>query len=68
MHTAEEYRQYAQECMEGARIATSDAVRMQFIELAKLWLTAAIQAERRGNGKTTWPTRVDDTTSLEPSD
>ena len=66
MHTAAEYRQYAQECMDSARIATSDATRMQFLELAKLWLTAAVHAETKGNGKTTWPKT--DGATLEPPD
>lgn len=34
MNTAAEYRKYAQECKDGARLATSDAARMQFLELA----------------------------------
>jgi hypothetical protein len=45
MHTPAEYRQYAQECMDSARTERSDATRMQFLELAKLWLTAAVKAE-----------------------
>jgi hypothetical protein len=55
MSSASEYRQYAQECMDSARIATSDAARMQFLELAKLWLGAATQMDSRTNGKTIWP-------------
>jgi hypothetical protein len=56
MHTAAEYREYAQECMESARSATSDDVRTQFLELAKLWLAAATQLElRKGDGATIWP-------------
>jgi hypothetical protein len=42
--TAKEYRRYAQECIESAREAKSDPVRKQFLDLAKLWMTAA---ERR---------------------
>jgi hypothetical protein len=54
VHTAAEYRQYAQECIDSARSATSDAMRTQFLELAQLWLTAAVQAElRKGDGSTT---------------
>jgi hypothetical protein len=54
VHTADEYRQYAQECIDSARSATSDAMQTQFLELAQLWLTAAVQAElRKGNGGTT---------------
>lgn len=56
MHTASEYRQYAQECMDSARIATTEAVRRQFLELAQLWLATAVHAELKANGKTTWPT------------
>jgi hypothetical protein len=41
--------------MDSARIATSEAVRTQFLELAQLWLAAAIRAELRADGKTTWP-------------
>jgi hypothetical protein len=55
MHTAAEYRQCAQECMDSARIATSEAARTQFLELAQLWLAAAAQVELRANGKTIWP-------------
>jgi len=46
--TADEYRQYAQECYESARIATSQAVRMQFVELAQLWLKAAQMMDDSG--------------------
>ena len=45
MTTAIEYRQYARECMESARDATSEPVRNQFLELAKLWLTAAARTD-----------------------
>lgn len=55
MHTAAEYRKYAQECIDSARSANSDAVRTQFLELAQLWLAAAAQLElRKGDGETTW--------------
>jgi hypothetical protein len=66
MHTPAEYRQYAEECMDSARVATADATRMQFLELAKLWLTAAVKAESMANGKSTWPKT--DGTSPKPSD
>ena len=39
-----------------ARIASSEATRTQFLELAQLWLAAAVQVDLRANGKTTWPT------------
>jgi hypothetical protein len=47
MTTATEYRQYARECMDSARDATSAPVRDQFLELAKLWLTAAVRMDTR---------------------
>jgi hypothetical protein len=54
VHTADEYRQYDQECIDSARSATSDAMQTQFLELAQLWLTAAAQVELlKGNGRTT---------------
>jgi hypothetical protein len=40
--------------MDSARIASSEATRTQFLELAKLWLAAAVQVDLRANGKTTW--------------
>jgi hypothetical protein len=41
MATAANYRQFAQECIESARGSTSDIVRQQFLDIAKLWLIAA---------------------------
>lgn len=45
MATASEYRQYARECVDSARDATTDPARDQFLELAKLWLTAAARMD-----------------------
>jgi hypothetical protein len=45
-----------QECMDGARTATSDAARTKFLELTKLCLRAATRANLRTDGKTSWPT------------
>jgi hypothetical protein len=60
MTTANEYRQYARECTDSARDATSEPARHQFLEIARLWLTAAgrmdarpvssIQTNSKGNG------------------
>ena len=47
MTTAKDYRQYAQECIESARQATSESVRKQFLDLAKLWMTAADRMDSR---------------------
>jgi len=46
MTTAAEYRQYARECIESAHAAPPGPVREQFVELAKLWTTAALLRER----------------------
>jgi hypothetical protein len=43
--TATDYRIYARECIESARAATSEEVRKQFLDLAKLWMTAAEKAD-----------------------
>jgi hypothetical protein len=45
MSTSIEYRQYADECLQSARIATSEEVRKQFLELARMWMTAAQQMD-----------------------
>jgi|HubBroStandDraft_5_1064220.scaffolds.fasta_scaffold1068886_1 hypothetical protein len=54
--TANEYREYAEECMGWAKIARSDKERVSFIEMAKTWLQAAALADRSdapsGNGAT----------------
>lgn len=47
MTTAKHYRQFAQECIESAREATSESIRKQFLDLAKLWMTAADQIDAR---------------------
>lgn len=62
MQTAVEYRKYAQECIESARHASSDAVRIQFLELAKLWLAAATQLELRKKRR-----RQDDLVGIRPT-
>jgi hypothetical protein len=54
MRTAAEYRKYAQECMDSARVATSDTARVQFLELAQLWLSTATQIERKADFKAAW--------------
>ena len=45
MADANEYRQYAAECLESARTATTEDVRKHFLELAKMWMTAAQQLD-----------------------
>jgi hypothetical protein len=65
LNTPTAYRQYAQECMDSARVATSNAARIQFLELAQLWMAAATQMDLRANGETALP--KGDGLSLEPS-
>jgi hypothetical protein len=38
---SDEYRQFALECIEGARTSRSAEQRKQLLELAKAWMTAA---------------------------
>jgi hypothetical protein len=45
MTTAKEYRDYAAECMEWAKTATTDADREIFLQMAASWLKAASLAE-----------------------
>ena len=45
MSKQEEYRQYAKEAMDSARTAPSDNVRKLFLDLAKMWMTAAQVAD-----------------------
>ena len=41
MSKTDEYRQFANDCIVWARIATSDDQREQFLELAKQWMSDA---------------------------
>ena len=41
MSKTDEYRQFANDCIVWARIATSDDQREQFLELAKKWMNDA---------------------------
>ena len=45
MADANEYRQYADECLESARTAMTEDVRRHFLDLAKMWMTAAQQLD-----------------------
>jgi hypothetical protein len=45
--TSDDFRRYAGECLESAKHATDDIVRKRFLELAKLWMTAASQLDGR---------------------
>jgi hypothetical protein len=43
MTTPDDFRRYAGECIESARTATDDISRKRFLELARMWMTAAQQ-------------------------
>jgi hypothetical protein len=43
MTTPEQYRQFADECMQAAREAKTDAERKVFLDMAKSWTKAAAQ-------------------------
>jgi hypothetical protein len=43
--TSAEYRKFADECVASARTATTDDVRKHFLDLAKMWMTAAQQID-----------------------
>ena len=47
MSKTDEYRQFANDCVVWARIATSDDQREQFLELAKEWMSDAESVEHR---------------------
>jgi hypothetical protein len=49
---ANEYREYAAECLEWAATAKSDREREIFLQMANAWLGAAFCAEFRNNRRT----------------
>jgi hypothetical protein len=47
MSKADEFRQFASDCIMWARTATSDDEREQFLELAKMWMSDAGSIDQR---------------------
>jgi hypothetical protein len=45
MATADEYHQYARECLETAAKATTENQRKQFMDMAHAWTLAALRLE-----------------------
>ena len=41
MHTAKQYRKFAEECFEWAAKASTDANRASYLSIAQIWLQAA---------------------------
>ncbi len=60
MSIVDEYREYAAECLKWAKVAKSECQRDTYLEMASVWLQAAIIADKRnidsdqisGRGKT----------------
>ena len=46
MSSAEEYREFAEECLGWARTARSDRERRIFLQMAEVWLEAAARSEK----------------------
>jgi hypothetical protein len=45
MFRADDFRQYADECMEYARVSKPEKIRKHFLDMAKSWILAATQLE-----------------------
>jgi hypothetical protein len=45
MFSQDQFREFASECIASARSATSERERQQYLEMAKIWMTAAQQLE-----------------------
>jgi hypothetical protein len=45
MFSQDQFREFANECIASARNATSERERQQFLDMAKVWMTAAQQLE-----------------------
>jgi hypothetical protein len=45
MESAQQFREYAKECMEWAETAETEAERDTLLEMAKAWMAAALVAE-----------------------
>jgi hypothetical protein len=48
MSTANEYRQFAEECLRAARSATTEQEKKAFLDMAQLWIQAAAQVAAGG--------------------
>jgi hypothetical protein len=63
MTTAEEYRQYADECIAWAKQAKTDSERDILLQMAKTWMEAALIAKERGTSPPSglaWPQQARD--------
>jgi hypothetical protein len=45
VHTAAEYREMAEECFEWAASAVDEAVRLNYLNIAQIWLQAAARLD-----------------------
>ena len=62
MHRSDQYRRFAQECLEMARTSESDQTRVVLIQMAQVWFRLA-EARESVDGRTTR-----DSDTKEPSD
>ncbi len=46
MATVDEYRRYADECMESAKLAKTEPERLAFLQMAQAWLGALMSEQR----------------------
>jgi hypothetical protein len=49
MFRADDFRHYAKECIEYARVSKPEEIRQHFLDMAKTWTLAAAQLEQRRN-------------------
>jgi hypothetical protein len=49
MLRADDFRQYAAECIEYARVSKPAEIRQHFLDMAESWILAATQLEKRCN-------------------
>ena len=52
MSSAEEYREFAEECLGWAKTARSDQERRIFLQMAEVWLEAAARSEKKARRPT----------------
>jgi hypothetical protein len=69
MLSAERYREFARECLEGAELATEDRVAAALFDMCRVWMEAALWAEGvlgfADEGNASW--NIERPNSLQPS-
>jgi hypothetical protein len=57
--SAQQYREFARECLRWAEESTSEEDRRQYIDMAKAWMQAAAESENSGDRTEATPTSND---------